>query len=103
MTCKNAQEFLESIGGLASEVVNAKKLQLGPTEVMALARSLDRVVAARGKKIVTLDMKEDKPDDETLLGVLIGRSGTLRAPAAIVGKTLLVGFNPKVYRDVLKA
>ena len=100
MTCKNAQEFLESVGGSAGETVDAKKVRLGPTEALALARKADRVVALRGKKVVTLDMK-DRPDDETLLGVLLGPSGNLRAPAAAVGKTLVVGFNEEVYRTVL--
>jgi arsenate reductase-like glutaredoxin family protein len=103
MTCKNAQEFLESVGGSAVEILNAKKVQMGPSEALALARRADRVVAARGKKVVELDMKRDAPDDETLLAVLLGPTGNLRAPAALVGKTLVVGFNPDVYREVLRA
>lgn len=102
MTCKNAQEFLESVGGSADEVADAKKLRLGPAEALALARKHVRVVAARGKKVVTLDLKKDKPDDEALLAVLLGPSGNLRAPAATVGRTLVVGFNPEVYREVLR-
>ena len=102
MTCKNAQEFLESVGGSADEVADAKKLRIGPKEALALARNHDRLVAARGKKVVTLDLKTDKPDDETLLAVLLGPTGNLRAPAATVGKTLVIGFNPDVYRNVLK-
>jgi arsenate reductase-like glutaredoxin family protein len=102
MTCKNAQEFLESVGGSADEVLDAKKVRMGPAEALALARKADRVVAARGKKVVELDMKKDAPNDETLLAVLLGPSGNLRAPAAIVGRTLLVGFNPDVYRNVLR-
>ena len=101
MTCKNAQEFLESVGGSANEVADAKKVRLGPAEALALARKHDRVVAARGKKVVTLDLKKDRPDDEALLAVLLGPSGNLRAPTATVGRTLVVGFNPEVYREVL--
>jgi len=73
---------------------------LGPAEALALTRKAERVVAARRKKVVTVQMK-DKPDDETLFGVLLGPSGNLRAPAAMVGTTLVVGFNPEVYREVL--
>ena len=101
MTCKNAQEFLESVGGSAEAVTDAKKQRLGPAEALALARRHDRVVAARGKKVVALDLKKDRPDDEALLSVLLGPSGHLRAPAETVGKTLVVGFNPEVYREVL--
>ena len=101
MTCKNAQEFLEFVGGSVSEVLDAKKVRMGPTGALALAREADRVVAARGKKVVTFDMKKDRPDDEALLAVLLGPTGNLRAPAAVVGKTLVVGFNEEVYREVL--
>src|SRR5436305_7241886 len=101
MTCKNAQEFLESVGGTVGERVDAKKSRLGPAEALVLARKANRVIAARGEKVVTLDMKT-KPDDEALLAVLLGPSGNLWAPAAMVGKTLVVGFNPDVYRAALK-
>jgi arsenate reductase-like glutaredoxin family protein len=103
MTCKNAQEFLESVGGSAAEVQDATKVRMSPVEALALARKADRVIAARGKKVVELDMKKDAPDDQTLLGVLLGPTGNLRAPAAMVGKTLVVGFHPDVYRQVLRA
>jgi arsenate reductase-like glutaredoxin family protein len=102
MTCKNAQEFLESVGGSAAEVVDAKKVRMGPAEALELARTMDRVIAARGKKVVTVDVKTEKPADDELLAVLLGPSGNLRAPAAVVGKTLVVGFNAELYRDVLK-
>jgi arsenate reductase-like glutaredoxin family protein len=82
--------------------VDAKKVRMGPAEAVALARKMDRLIAARGKKVVTIDLKKDRPSDDELLAVLLGPSGNLRAPAAVVGKTLVVGFNPDVYREVLK-
>jgi hypothetical protein len=56
---------------------------------------------ARGKKVVRLDLRRDRPDAATLRGLLIGPSGKLRAPTLRVGRTLLVGFDPDAYRDVL--
>ena len=82
--------------------VDAKKTRIGAAEALTLARKADRVVAARGKRVLTLDIKKDEPDDEILLSVLLGPSGNLRAPAAIVGRTLVVGFSPAAYRQVLK-
>jgi hypothetical protein len=32
---------------------------------------------------------------------MLGSTGNLRAPTAVVGKTLLVGFNEESYSDVL--
>jgi arsenate reductase-like glutaredoxin family protein len=101
MTCKRAQGFLESVGSSVSTVLDAKRIRLGPKDALELARKMSNIVAAKGKKIVTFDMKSDHPDDESLLQVLIGPSGNLRAPTAIVGSTLLVGFSEVEYRKVL--
>ncbi len=38
-------------------------------------------------------MTNDRPTDETLLALLLGRSGKLRAPTMRAGTTLLVGYN----------
>ena len=56
---------------------------------------------AKGKKLVTFDMKNDPPDQATLLRHLLGPTGNLRAPTIIKGKTLLVGFNADAYRTSL--
>ena len=64
-------------------------------------RGLTRLVAIRGKKVAVFDLKKSRPDDATLLAHLIGRTGNLRAPAAKVGTTFVVGFNPEAYRSVL--
>ncbi len=66
-----------------------------------LAREANKVIVAKGKKVVTFDMKKDPPDDATLLAHLIGPTGNLRAPAIFKGKTLLIGFNDEAYRDGL--
>jgi arsenate reductase-like glutaredoxin family protein len=51
--------------------------------------------------VVTFSLKDDRPDDEALLAALIGPSGYLRAPAAVIGRTLIVGFNEDEYRRLL--
>ena len=45
---------------------------------------------------------KDKPDEKTLLGLMLGPTGNLRAPTMRKGKTLVVGFNEETYRKVLK-
>ena len=67
----------------------------------ALAKQVDEIYAAKGKKMVHLDMKRDRPDTATLRSVLIGPSGNLRAPTLRVRRTLLVGFDEAAYRKVL--
>lgn len=78
----------------------ADKTKYGAKEALALAKKAKRVLAARGKKVAALD--RTATDDE-LLAVLLGPTGNLRAPTAIVGDTLVVGFNPEVYQQVLGA
>ena len=62
---------------------------------------VDEVYATKGKKVIHLDLRRDKPDRATLEGVLIGPSGNLRAPTLRRGRTLLVGFDGATYARVL--
>lgn len=62
---------------------------------------MDRVVAARGPKMATIDLKTAPPDDATLLALLLGPTGNLRAPTLRKGGTLLVGFSPAAYEQIL--
>jgi len=81
--------------------VSATKTRFGRDDALKLLAGVETVVASRGKNVVVLDLKRDKPDEETLLAQLLGPTGNLRAPTARVGKTLLVGFNDGAYRQVL--
>ena len=79
--------------------MNANKTKLGKKEALALAGEVSKVIVAKGKKVVTFDMKK-KPSRDELLAAMIGPSGNLRAPTIRRGKTLLVGFNEDAYGDV---
>tara|TARA_B100000809_G_scaffold201816_1_gene202486 strand:- start:1889 stop:2068 length:180 start_codon:yes stop_codon:yes gene_type:complete len=54
---------------------------------------------AKGSKVLDFDLAHDRPTNKELLGVLLGRSGKLRAPTIRTGATLLVGYN----RELLEA
>ena len=101
MTCKKAQGFLETVDIRVAEQLEASKVRLGSKEALKLLDGIDRLVAMRGKRITSYDLKKDRPDDATLLGHLLGPTGNLRAPTARVGRTLLVGFNDDTYRELL--
>jgi len=77
--------------------VDANKHKQGKAEALTLAKSAHFIHVARGKKIVTFDMKKDAPDDATLLSQILGPTGNLRAPTIKQGKTLYVGFNEETY------
>ena len=101
MGCKKAQGFLETNNwDIAGEVVDANKDRRGRDAALKLAKEADKVVVARGKKVITIDMKKAPPDDDTLASYLLGPSGNLKAPTIRKGKMLLVGFGETAYREV---
>jgi arsenate reductase-like glutaredoxin family protein len=101
MTCKKAQGYLEANAVQVTDRADASKDRRGRAEALKLAKTADKIVVSRGKKVVTFDMKKDPPDDDTLAANLLGPSGNLRAPTMRKGKTLLVGFNDEAYEQVL--
>jgi arsenate reductase-like glutaredoxin family protein len=100
MTCQKAHEFLERHDVSVHAETDATKDRQDRAAALKLAKSVDKIVVAKGKKIATFNMKKDAPDDATLLGQLLGPTGNLRAPAARVGRTLFVGFNEEAYHDL---
>jgi len=62
---------------------------------------LTKLLVAKGKKVTEVDLKKDRPDDGTLVALMLGPTGNLRAPTMKVGKTMLIGFNQKSYEDTL--
>jgi arsenate reductase-like glutaredoxin family protein len=82
--------------------VDANKEKQGKAEALALAKTARVIHVARGKKLVTFDMKKDAPDDATLLAHLLGPTGNLRAPTIKKGKTLYVGFNAEAYQALVR-
>ena len=101
MGCKKAQGFLERAKREIGSLTDANKEKRGRAEALALAKSVARVVVGKGKKVLTIDMKKDLPDDETLARLLLGPTGNLKAPTLRIGNTLLVGFSEEAYKEVL--
>jgi len=101
MSCQKAQGFLESNALTVGEQTNATKERKGRDAALALARSSERVVIGRGKKVIEFDMRNAPPDDDTLAAHLLGPTGNLKAPTLRKGNTLLVGFSEAAYRQVL--
>ena len=82
--------------------MDAKKTALKEKEAMALAREVDEIYASKGKQVVHLDLKKEKPDAATLKRLLLGPTGNLRAPSLRMGRTLIVGFDQVTYAKLLK-
>jgi len=63
-------------------------------------RDIDELYAMKGRRVVHVDLKKEKPDRATLASLMIGPTGNLRAPTLRKGRTLLVGFDEATYREV---
>ena len=80
--------------------MNARKSTLKAGEALALVDQVNELYAARGKSVVHVDLKKDRPDDDELKKLLLGPTGNLRAPTLRKGKTLVVGFDEETYQKV---
>ncbi len=60
----------------------------------------NKILVAKGKKVLSFDMKKDPPAAADLAKVALGPTGNLRAPAARTGKTWVIGFNGEAYGEV---
>ncbi|MBK7142855.1 MAG: hypothetical protein IPH75_12325 [bacterium] len=63
---------------------------------------IEILISTRGKSIVTVYLKREKPEWGDLSKLILGPTGKARAPLVRKGKTLIVGFSPEAYSEVLK-
>ncbi len=68
-----------------------------------LLAGIDHLYAAKGKKVVHLDLRPGLPSDDELKAVMLGPTGNLRAPVLRVGKKLIIGFEPDLYATTFKS
>src|SRR3974390_3527797 len=101
MGCKKAQGFLERAKQEVGSMTDAGKEKRGRAEALALAKSTAKVVVGKGKKVVTIDMKKDPPDDGVLAAMLLGPTGNVKPPTRRSGSSLLVGSSEGAYSQVL--
>lgn len=83
------------------EIVNAKKERLGAKEALDLTTSIKDLYVSKGKKVLHIDLSEQKPDAKELEKLMLGPTGNLRAPTIKSGKTLIVGFSDETYSSIL--
>ncbi len=62
---------------------------------------MEDLYVAKGKKTVHFDLTDDRPADEEILRLILGRTGNLRAPALRTGTTFVVGYNADILSDTL--
>ena len=69
---------------------------------LALLEGVDHLVAAKGTRVVRVDLRTERPARAELLALLLGPSGRLRAPTLRLGRTLVVGFDAGAYATLFR-
>jgi arsenate reductase-like glutaredoxin family protein len=96
VSCTRAQEFLVPKSITQPEHLLANKIKIHQAQAIALARESSAVWVTKGKKLIKLD-PVSAASDEALAKLILGRSGTLRAPAFRAGEVFMVGFSEVAY------
>lgn len=99
-TCGKTVAYLAEHDVAVATLVDAKKTVLADPEALGLLSQVDELYATKGTKVVHVNLKSERPDDVTLLSLVIGPSGKLRAPTLKKGRTLIVGFDEATYQKV---
>jgi len=83
------------------EQADAKKATIKGDAALGVLKDVDELYVAKGKRVVHVDLKREKPSRAELLGLLLGPTGNLRAPTLRCKRTLIVGFDETTYKDLL--
>ena len=67
-------------------------------DAQALLAKASNMTVSKGKKVTPF--KGGKAASTEAVDAMLGATGNLRAPAIVVGKTLLIGFNEDAYQEV---
>ena len=101
MTCAKTQGFLARHKVTVAAQRDAKKATIEGDAALGVLKDVDQLYVARGKRVVHIDLRREKPPRADLLGLLLGPTGNLRAPTLRKGRTLIVGFDEATYKDLL--
>jgi hypothetical protein len=101
MTCAKTQGFLARHKVTVGTQADAKKATVKGDAALGVLKGVDELYVAKGKRVVHVDLRHDKPPRAELLALLLGPTGNLRAPTFRKGRTLIVGFDEATYKQLL--
>ncbi len=96
-TCSKAKAFLDEHGVTSREVVLARQVAIEPTTAWAMLDKVQHLAVVRGSKVYEFERAQFVDQHEQIESMIIGRSGSLRAPTIRVGPTMIVGYEPSLY------
>lgn len=81
---------------ITEKIPASRKLQRADAQgLLAKAKTM---TVSKGKKVA--EFKGGKKAQPEAVDAMLGSTGNLRAPAVVVGGTLLIGFNEEIYSKV---
>lgn len=83
--------------------MDARKERYGAKDLDALFRGGTKLIAVRGKKSQTFDLKKGGFERADFEKSVLGPTGNLRAPAMRLGKTWLIGYGEDTYDEIFGA
>jgi arsenate reductase-like glutaredoxin family protein len=102
MTCAKTQGFLARHKVTVAAQADAKKSTIKGAAALGVLEGVDEIYAAKGKRVVHVDLRRERPGRAELLALLLGPTGNLRAPTLRTGRTLIVGFDEATYGKLLR-
>jgi len=102
MTCARTQGFLAKHKVAVADQRDATKATIKGDAALGTLKGVDQLYVAKGKRVVHVDLRRDRPPRAELLALLLGPTGNLRAPTLRKGRTLIVGFDEATYNELLK-
>ena len=77
----------------------ANKIKIERAQALDLARQAEAIWVTKGKRLIRFEPASSASDDD-IAAVILGRSGTLRAPAILTNRVFMVGYSEDAYTEL---
>jgi len=79
---------------------NSGKNKMSRNDILELVSQVKEIYSVKGKKVNYLNLSKEVANQDTILSLLLGPTGNLRAPTLRIGSTLVVGFQQDIYNQI---
>lgn len=100
-TCAQSHAFFDANEVEIEKIIDCKKETKTGTNAIEVLKNVKELYSVKGKKVNKVNLEEGRPSDEELKKLLLGPTGNLRAPTICVEETVIVGYNPESYEEIL--
>lgn len=90
--CKGAKELLSQNENNVN-IIDVRKEPVSAEKAEEILSGVTTLHAKIGKNIKTFDLEKEKLSETDFKKAVLGRSGTMRAPVIVKGKTMVAGYD----------